>query len=175
MRGDCVISGVRPHAFLKFPMNQPYELNQFKILAHGKEFEVDQFLSSSSLSPTHVWHKGHTTSERPEPITSGFDIILGDGNSLDFDVQQQIAAQYVQSNLRALKACAEFPGVENFMIIIHQRKQIRFGTTGFWSCLSKHLLYLTNRVKMDAVTYVGLQWLDSTDNEWRFNRDAETT
>jgi hypothetical protein len=144
----------------------PLQMNQFKILAHGTDFDVDAFLAGSSLSPTTVWHKGKCSRGHRDPTTSGFDIVLGDGETLDIYSQQNIAVNFIQKNLTDLKECADYPGMKHYMLFIQQRTEITLDVCGFCTELSRELLQLTIAAKMDAVTYVDLVRLDRQQSGW---------
>lgn len=141
-------------------------MNQFKILAHGVDFNVDAFLSGTSLNPTNIWHKVLDSRGHRNPTTSGFDIVFGDGASLDVYTQQQIAIAYINDNLDALRACADFPGMQHYMLFIQQRVEITLDVCGFITELSRSLLECTLSAKMAALTYVDLVRLDRHECGW---------
>lgn len=141
-------------------------MNQFKILAHGENFDVDLFLSTTTLRPSCVWHKGQSSPGHRQPLTSGFDIVLGDGKALDVYAQQRIAIEYIQNNLDALKSLGESPGMEHYIVFIHQRMDITLAVVGLFTTLSRELLKLTTAIKMDATTYVDLNRLDRQECGW---------
>lgn len=147
-------------------------MNQFKILAHGENFDVDLFLSTTTLRPSSVWHKGQSSPDHRQPLTSGFDVILGDGKALDVFAQQRIAIDYIQSNLDVLKSLGECPGMEPYIVFIQQRMDITLAVVGFCTTLSKELLTLTTAIKMDAMTYVDLNRLDRQECGWPPEHDT---
>jgi len=77
----------------------------FHIFALGKSFDVDAFLASSTLTPRYIWH------DRP---TNGFDLLLGDAETLNLSAQEEIAISYLKDHRDELRALAQFPGVEAF-------------------------------------------------------------
>jgi len=66
--------------------------NYFKIFAHGEKFDVDLFLTTSTLHPDHVWRRGDLrpcacVESRHE--TSGVEFTLGDGWKVPFPKQEE--------------------------------------------------------------------------------------
>ncbi len=79
------------------------------IIAHGETLDVDAFLTKSMLSPDFVWR-------RPTPLTSGVEFFLGDGRAIGLLDQQQMAVTYLKAHRNELRAVAELPGVDAFIL-----------------------------------------------------------
>ncbi len=79
------------------------------IIAHGETFDVDAFVAKSTLRPDFVWR-------RPTPLTSGVEFFLGDGRVIRLPDQEQMAVTYLKSHRDELRAIAELPGVDAFIL-----------------------------------------------------------
>ena len=79
------------------------------IIAHGERFDVDAFLGKSTLRPDFVWR-------REAPVTSGVEFFLGDGRAIGLRDQENIAIMYLKAHRDELRAIAEFPGVDAFIL-----------------------------------------------------------
>jgi hypothetical protein len=78
---------------------------RFHIFALGESFDVDAFLSKSTLHPDFVWRQmGHGP-------TNGVEFLLSDA-ALRPREQERIAIEYLRDNREELRALARFPGVE---------------------------------------------------------------
>ncbi len=82
---------------------------RFHIFAHGDKFDVDAFTATSKLRPDYVWRRGPSE-------TSGIELFLGDGREIKLVDQEDIAIQYLKTHRDALRALAEFPGVDSFIL-----------------------------------------------------------
>jgi hypothetical protein len=82
---------------------------RFHIFAHGKTFDVDAFLRASTIHPDYIWrNKGSNT--------NGIEILLGDGRETRLVDQEEIATEYLKRYKDELRALAEFPGVDAFIL-----------------------------------------------------------
>lgn len=79
------------------------------IIAHGERFDVDAFLTKSTLRPDFVWR-------RETPVTSGVEFFLGDGRTIALRDQEDMAISYLNAHRDELRAIAEFPGVDAFIL-----------------------------------------------------------
>lgn len=147
-------------------------MNQFKIIAHGENFDVDAFLAGVSLSPSKLWHKGDVLYGHKERDTSGFEIALGDGETLDNWSQQKIASEFIMANFQDLKSCGNCHGMQHYKLFIQEQVEITPDVCGIFTRLAPELLKLTILVKMEAVTYVQLVRLDRLDSDWYVNSDT---
>jgi len=66
-------------------------------------------MSTSSLRPSNIWRKG-------ELPTSGVEFLLGDGLTVSLTEQEEIAIGYLAAHEAELKALAQFPGAETFIL-----------------------------------------------------------
>jgi hypothetical protein len=104
---------------------------RFHIFAHGETFDVDAFLATSTLHPDYVWRRGPRE-------TSGIEIFLGDGRAIRLVDQEDIAIAYLKTHEAELRALAQFPGVDTFilgLVLICKPEQ-----TGFCVGPSPHLM-----------------------------------
>jgi hypothetical protein len=76
---------------------------------HGETFDVDAFLTNSTLRPDFVWR-------RRAPVTSGVEFFLGDGRAIRLPDQENIAITYLRAHRDELRAIAAFPGVDAFIL-----------------------------------------------------------
>ena len=79
------------------------------IFAHGEAFDVDAFLAASALNPDYVWR-------RVRPMTSGIEIVLGDGRKVRPAAQEKIATAFLKAHEQELKELRRFPGVETLIL-----------------------------------------------------------
>jgi hypothetical protein len=89
----------------------------FWLVAHGPDFDVDNYVSISPLQIDEVWRRGD---KRPESEllreTSGLSIELGRGTEDSAEEQQEIAAAFLNENEAALTRLRSLPGVETFYL-----------------------------------------------------------
>src|SRR5262245_24986143 len=89
---------------------EPGRMNDFHVIAHGEEFDVDAFLATTTLRPSFVWRgdlRSACFESRHE--TSGIELSLGDGLSIPLCEQEKIAIAYLQEHRVELVALGEFP------------------------------------------------------------------
>ena len=145
-------------------------MNQFRIFAHGEAFDIDAFLSTTTLRPDYVWRRGDQRRfaciESRQP-TSGIEFVLGDGQQIPFCEQDRIAIEYLSANREELKALARFPGVTAFMLGLQYDFELRAGTIAFTMRLSELLMRHVLDVGIEPVFYVTLD----RSREWE-NEDA---
>ncbi|HEV2324989.1 MAG TPA: hypothetical protein VGS10_13650 [Terracidiphilus sp.] len=79
---------------------------RFHIFALGEKFDVDAFLSQSTLRSTCVWR------QMGNGPTNGLELLLGDAQSLRLPEQEKIAIDYLKEHREELRALGNFPGVE---------------------------------------------------------------
>jgi hypothetical protein len=82
---------------------------RFHIFAHGETFDVDAFLATSTIHPDYVWR-------RVPRETSGIEIFLGDGREISLVDQEDLAIAYLKTHRDELRALAQFPGVDTFIL-----------------------------------------------------------
>jgi hypothetical protein len=109
-------------------------MNHFTLFAHGEAFDVDAFLATTTLSPDFVWRRGdqrrYACVESRHP-TSGVEIVLGDGLSVPYWKQEEIAISYLKEHRDPLLALAQFPGAEVFILGIQYVVETDPATVGF--------------------------------------------
>jgi len=82
---------------------------QLHIFAHGETFDVDAFLAASTLHPHYVWR-------RQRPLTSGIELMLGDGRRMRPAEQEQLAAAFLKAHQQELIKLRGFAGVETLIL-----------------------------------------------------------
>lgn len=90
---------------------QPWPDNfsqRFHIFALGEDFDVDAFLTGSTLRPDFVWRR------MVNGPTNGLELLLGDALTTPLHNQEKLAVAYLKANRDELRALAAFPGVEAF-------------------------------------------------------------
>lgn len=94
-------------------------MNEFQLFAHGEAFDVDAFLASTTLRPDFVWRRGdqrqYACVESRHP-TSGVAFVLGDGLTVPFFEQENIALAYLKAHRDELQELARYPGVDTFIL-----------------------------------------------------------
>src|SRR5262249_49464062 len=109
-------------------------MNEFHLFAHGEAFDVDAFLQASTLRPDYVWRRGDQrryacVESRHE--TSGVEFVLGNGLVVPFPEQEQIAIAYLKAHRDELRALAQFPGVETFILGLQYVCELDESIVGF--------------------------------------------
>ncbi len=107
-------------------------MNEFRVFAHGETFDVDAFLASTTLRPDYVWRRGdrrrYCGGQYP---TSGVEFVLGDGLTVPLSDQEDIAIAYLKAHHDELRALAQFPGVETFILRLQYHWKLEEGVVGF--------------------------------------------
>ena len=118
-------------------------MNEFRLYAHGVEFDPDAYLASAPMKFDGVWRKGEGAGH-DHPKSSGVFKVLGDGCTVPTSEQEQIAIEYLSANREALKALAEHPQVTTFILGLQYHIVLEVNTAGFgmgpsalfmWHCL----------------------------------------
>ncbi len=81
--------------------------NEFRVFAHGDDFDVDAYLRTSTLDPDRVWRRRSNGIQ-----TSGVAFGLGNGLSLTIFEQERIAIKFLKEHRDALRTLAHYAGVE---------------------------------------------------------------
>jgi hypothetical protein len=89
-------------------------MSEFRLFAHGDDFDPDAYLASTSLKFDGVWHKGQFA--RDHPKTSGVFQVLGDAEKVSLSEQEAIAIEYLSANRKELEALARYPGVTTLIL-----------------------------------------------------------
>lgn len=122
-------------------------MNFFRLFAHGKAFDPDAFLPTTFLQPDDVWRRGDSKKgyEHIEGLpgheTGGIEFILGDGRSILYPDQEQIALAFIAAHRDALKALGEFPGVDHFILMFHYEREFEGEMTGGNVGASRQLMW----------------------------------
>jgi len=131
-------------------------MNYFKVLAHGEQFDVDAYLGNAALRPDFVWRRGdlrrYTTDSRHP--TAGVEFILGDGQNVPLPEQQGVAVAYLSSNHEALKDLAARPGVTTFILGLQYHMKLTSGILGFSLGPSRRLMQHALEVGITPTFYV---------------------
>jgi len=133
--------------------------NEFRIFAHGEAFDVDAFLATTTLRPDYLWRRGdqrrYACVESKHP-TSGVEFFLGDGRTVPFVDQEQIAITYIQANRDELQALARYPGVQTFILGLQYICELDESLIGFCIGPSRRLMRHSLDVGIEPNYYVGL-------------------
>jgi hypothetical protein len=143
-------------------------MNEFKLFAHGEEFDVDAFLASTTLRPDSVWRRGdqrryYSCIESRYP-TSGVEFVLGDGLTVPFWKQEQIAVAYLKDHCDELRALARFPGVA-FVLALQYRTAFESNVIALSLSSSVKLMWHCLDVGCELVFYVTLDRLPEPEIE----------
>lgn len=132
-------------------------MNHFTIFAHGESFDVDSFLSETSLVMNHVWRRND---RRRHPfvdskyLTSGIEIELGDGFIIPFLEQERIAIKYIKANKNELRIIGTFPGVNTFILGLQYILKVDSNIVGFSMGPSAELMKIALEIGLIPNYYV---------------------
>jgi hypothetical protein len=129
-------------------------MNDFRIFAHGPEFNPDAYVVTSRLTFDGVWRKGETGHDHPK--SSGLFKVLGDGQALPLSEQQRIAIEYLSSNQNALKELARHPEVTTFILGLQYHIGLDDCTIGFCLGPSELLMRQCLDIGISPLFYVSL-------------------
>jgi hypothetical protein len=119
-------------------------MNEFRLFAHGEAFDVDAFLAKTTLRPDRVWRRGdqrrYACVESKHP-TSGVEFFLGDGWVVPLPDQEAMAIAYLKARRDELRALAQFPGVETFILGFQYVCELDGGLLGFCLGPSAQLMW----------------------------------
>ena len=121
-----------------------FKMNEFRIFAHGDDFDVDRYLSTATLKPDYVWRRGDQrryACVKSEHETSGVEFTLGDGWKVPLQDQEDIALAYLQAHREELRALAKFPGVDTFIVGLQYVCKLDGGILGFVVGPSSQLMW----------------------------------
>jgi len=144
-------------------------MNQFRLFAHGEEFDVDAFLASTTLRPDHVWRRGdqrrYSCVESRHP-TSGVEFVLGDGRTVPFLDQEGIAVTYLEAHRDELRTLARLRGMTTFILgFQYHREALKSNVIGFCLGPSAQLMWHCLDVGCMPVYYVTLDRLPEPETE----------
>ena len=132
-------------------------MNEFKVFAHGPSFDVDAYLAGTKLEFDNVWRRGDQRRYswvESEHDTSGVEIILGDGYSIPFSEQKQIAMEFLIRRRDELRALAEFDGVQTFILGLQYNVSLKSNAIGFTVSSSARLMWHALDVGLRPTYYV---------------------
>jgi len=142
-------------------------MNDFHIIAHGEEFDVDSFLATTTLRPDHAWRRGDQRSacSKSNHETSGVEFDLGDGLAISIWDQEPIAFAWLQEHRDQLRALGQFPGARVFILSLNYFFKLDPSTVGFWVEPSPRLMrhcselgiHLTYHVRLDRRREWGIE------------------
>lgn len=142
-------------------------MNDFHILAHGEEFDVNAFLATTTLRPDLVWRRGDQRSacSKSRHSTSGFQLSLGDGLSVSLWDQEKMALAYLQDNQEELRSLRLCPGLKFLILSLNYFFKLDPSTVGFWVDPSRPLMrhcldigvHLTYHVRLDRRIEWGIE------------------
>jgi hypothetical protein len=120
---------------------------RFHIIAHGERFDVDAFLGKSTLRPDFVWR-------REAPLTSGVEFFLGDGRAIGLRNQENMAIKFLKVHRGELRAIAEFPGVDAFILGLVFIANLQGSTSGVALHWSRELMLPALDTGITPIHYV---------------------
>src|SRR5262245_61275935 len=135
-------------------------MNEFRLFAHGVEFDPDAYLASAPLKFDGVWRKGESGHDHPK--SSGVVKVLGDGRTVPTCEQERIAIEYLSANREALKALAQHPQVTTFILGLQYHLVLDGNTIGFCMGPSARLMRHCLDIGISPTYYVTLD----REREW---------
>ena len=142
-------------------------MTEFRLFAHGVEFDPDACLASSRLPFDGVWRKGESGHDRPK--SSGVFKVLGDGRTVPTSEQERIAIEYLAASREALKALARHPQVTTFILGLQYHIVLGVDTLGFCMGPSARLMWHCLDIGISPTYYVTLD----REREWAMKTDAD--
>ncbi|MBL8297709.1 MAG: hypothetical protein JNN30_05100 [Rhodanobacteraceae bacterium] len=140
-------------------------MNEFRLFAHGVEFDADAYLASAPLKFDGVWRKGG--SGHAPPNSRGVFKVLGDGRGLPVFEQERIAIEYLSANREALKALAQHPQVTTFILGFQYHIVLKVNTIGFCMGPPALLMWYCLDIGISPTYYVSLD----REREWAAEQD----
>lgn len=141
-------------------------MNEFRLFAHGVEFDADAYLASAPLKFDGLWRKGEAGHDRPK--SSGVFKVLGDGRAVPVFEQDRIAIEFLSVNREALKALAQHPQVTTFILGLQYLIELEVNTSGFCMGPSALLMWHCLDIGISPVYYVSLD----REAGWAAKQDA---
>lgn len=129
-------------------------VNEFRIFAHGEDFDIDAYLATTQLQFDRIWRKGENGNDHPK--SNGIAKVLGDGHQVSLYDQETIAIAYLSANSDALKALGQFPGVTTFILGLQYNIALGASTLGFCMGPSAELMWHVLDIGIDLNFYVVL-------------------
>jgi len=151
-------------------------MNEFKLFAHGDNFDVDAFLAATTLKADDVWRRGdqrRNACVESKHEASGVEFVLGDGCALSLLDQENVAIDYLKAHRDELKALAIFPGVQTFILGLHYVYKLNLSMLGFCIGPSPSLMWLCLDIGIDPDYYVTFDRSDLDKEREEFQKRME--
>jgi hypothetical protein len=129
-------------------------MNEFRIFAHGVDFDPDAYRAKSTLVFDGVWRKGESGNNHP--ASSGIYKSLGNGMAPTIFEQERIAIDYLSQNRDALRTLSEHPNVTTFNLGLQYHIRLGENTVGFCMGPSALLMWHCLDIGIAPVFYVSL-------------------
>ena len=89
--------------------------------AHGKDFDVDEFIKNSNLTIHKISRAGSPARPTIDPNgrklkRSGLTVIVSNADFETFELQLKESFYFIRDNIDELRRLAQFPGVQSFVI-----------------------------------------------------------
>jgi hypothetical protein len=147
-------------------------VNFFTLFAHGKMFDLDAFLSTSPMRPDYTWRSGDrkrydTTTDATfdAHITSGLEFVLGDGLSIVYPKQEQIALDFIAANRDGLKTLGNFPGADHYILMFQYESEFQGDYTAGTVWASSRLMRSCLDIGCEIDFLVAFRRVPTDDNE----------
>lgn len=131
-------------------------MNEFRLFAHGVDFDVDAYLATAPLKFDGVWRKGESGHNHPK--SNGVFKLLGDGRTVPIFEQERIAIEYLSANRDGLKALSRNPQVTTFILGLQYHILLESDIIGFSMGLSAELMRNCLDVGISPMYYVTFDW-----------------
>jgi hypothetical protein len=142
-------------------------MNEFRLFAHGVDFDPDAYMASTPLKFDGAWRKGESGHDHPK--SSGVFKVLGDGRKVPLFEQEEIAIEFLSANREALKSLAKYPGVTTFILGLQYHIELDPATIGFCMGPSALLMWHCLDIGVSPYFYVSLD----RRREWEREQDVE--
>jgi hypothetical protein len=151
-------------------------VDEFRLFAHGKSFDVDAYMATTTLAIDYVWRLGEQrrfACGESKHNTSGVEIVLGDWRVLPIFQQEETAIDYLGSHGDDLRELAKYPGVDAFILALQYYMELVPNVFGF--CLGPpiQLMRLALDVGVEPTYYVTLDRLHELEGSHNAARDFQ--
>lgn len=86
--------------------------------------------------------------------TSGFTIYLSSDKTPSYQIQQEIALEFIRENQSELRRCRSFPGVDYYLLSLHFVLPLTDSTAGFAMNMNQNLLAACVSVGLEPSIFV---------------------
>ena len=134
----------------------------FAFYAYGPEFDVDEYVATSTIVFDVVYHVGEPCSAmNPKPnIYSGVTKYLGEPNLLDIFQQDKIAQVFLRDNFAALKKLADRADVTKKNLGLSPELNVQKNTIISWLGCSQELVQLAGSLGISLSMNVATKIVD---------------